>query len=201
MSIELAVFLGNPGPKYAYTRHNAAWLLADTLPGAFGTELYFQTKFKGRYAETGGRKFLLPETFMNDSGMSVQEAAAFYKIPANAIIVAHDEIELPLGTVSLKYGGGLGGHNGLRSIKACISTADFWRLRIGVGRPGDREPGKGGREGEHGDIVGWVLSSFSEAETPVLEQSLNAAAELLGKVFDNEPESLLKEYAKYKVDY
>jgi PTH1 family peptidyl-tRNA hydrolase len=146
----------------------------------------------------------MPETYMNLSGESIRGAAAFFKIPAPSILLVHDELELPPGTVSLKFSGGLGGHNGLRSMKAAFGTADFWRLRIGIGRPGDRPPGKGGPPlggAKNGgpDIAGWVLSDFKAPEKETLNHTLAAAAELLVLALAGEPESLLPEWGKKKV--
>jgi PTH1 family peptidyl-tRNA hydrolase len=156
--VQLVVFLGNPGGEYKNNRHNAGWMLAEALP--FFPALNWEKKFKALYTCIGSDQisvtdeilsavparlhFLKPQTYMNLSGESAYSAAAFYKIHHKEIIVIHDEIELPFGTVSLKFSGGLGGHNGLRSMKTCFGNADFWRLRIGIGRPDDRLPGKGG---------------------------------------------------------
>ncbi|MDR0637856.1 MAG: aminoacyl-tRNA hydrolase [Spirochaetaceae bacterium] len=163
------IFLGNPGPDYEYTRHNAGRLLAETFPGNY------RNKFKGLFAPVpltlnGGTKtpfFLIPETYMNRSGESAAALLSFYKIPPARCLVVHDEIELPLGTVALKWSGGLGGHNGLRSLKACLGTADFWRLRIGIGRP------------PHNNIADWVLSPFSPGEQAVLHDALAVSKDLL----------------------
>ncbi|MDR3146713.1 MAG: aminoacyl-tRNA hydrolase [Treponema sp.] len=199
--IELVVFLGNPGGEYAGNRHNAGRLLAAKLP--FFASLPWRRKYKGRYAawegsrpgtpETGAEPppsrihFLMPETYMNLSGESVSAAASFFRIPPERILLVHDELELPLGTASLKFSGGLGGHNGLRSVKACFGTADFWRLRIGIGRP------------NHDDISGWVLSDFSGDEAPVLEQVLETAAAALVRALAEGPETLLPEWHKKKI--
>ncbi|MDR1374287.1 MAG: aminoacyl-tRNA hydrolase [Treponema sp.] len=217
--IQLAVFLGNPGGEYVRSRHNAGWLLVETLP--FFVSLNWRGKFKGRYAaldrnrltvfaDSGGAEspgaapqdkvhFLMPETFMNLSGNSVRPAAAFFKIPPEQILVVHDELELPLGTVSLKCSGGLGGHNGLRSIKTSLGAAAFWRLRIGIGRPGDRVPGQGGPPGSGRGIVDWVLSDFSAAEEERLIPALDAAAAVLVRALAYGPESLLPEWGKKRV--
>jgi PTH1 family peptidyl-tRNA hydrolase len=136
---------------------------------------------------------------MNLSGESVGAAASFFKIPPERILVVHDELEMPLGAAGFKFGGGLGGHNGLRSMKASLGTADFWRLRIGIGRPGDREPGKGGKPERHGDIVGWVLSDFEETELPVLERVFAAASDALTSALLRGPQSLLPEWSKKRV--
>ena len=214
--IELAAFLGNPGKEYFRNRHNAGFLLAEKLP----FQLSWQKKFKGAYAamdrnrlteyvpadsplhenEISGRvHFIKPQTFMNLSGESVFQAASFFKIQNDAIIVVHDDLELPLGTISLKYAGGLGGHNGLRSMKACFGAADFWRIKIGIGRPDSRLPGEGGPPGSGEGIVDWVLSDFSPAESEILDRVLEAGAELLLKVFVCDPETLLREWTKKKI--
>jgi PTH1 family peptidyl-tRNA hydrolase len=136
---------------------------------------------------------------MNLSGNSVQAAASFFKIAPEGIIAVHDELELPLGTVSLKFSGGLGGHNGLRSMKARLGSADFWRLRIGIGRPPGRLPGEGGPPGSGGDVSGWVLSDFSAAERPLLDTVLEAAAGALVRLLAEEPENLLPEWGKKRI--
>ncbi|MDR2661949.1 MAG: aminoacyl-tRNA hydrolase [Treponema sp.] len=205
--LDLAVFLGNPGGEYERNRHNAGRLLVKKLP--FYDDLAWKKKFKSLYASLERAAFsppgnlplhlIIPETYMNLSGRAVRAAASFFKIPPPGIIAVHDELELPPGTVSLKYGGGLGGHNGLRSMKAELGTADFWRLRIGIGRPPGRLPGEGGPPGSGGDVAGWVLSDFSAAEKDALEVSLTAAAELLVRAFTEEPESLLPEWKKKTV--
>ena len=217
--IELAAFLGNPGKEYSRNRHNVGFLLAERLP--FYDGLSWQKKFRGFYAAmersrlaaylpdapgapeggTEGRlHFIKPETFMNLSGESVSQAASFFKIKSDAVLVVHDELELPLGTLSLKFSGGLGGHNGLRSMKACFGTADFWRLRIGIGRPDSRLPGEGGPPGSGEGIVDWVLSDFGAAEKEVLGGVLETGAELLLRAFCGGPEKLLPEWAKKKVE-
>ncbi len=201
--IELVAFLGNHGREYAKNRHNAAWMLAEALP--FAPTLSWQKKYKGRYAVLDSIRlpvpagliaspemparlhFLMPETFMNLSGDSVHEAASFFRIPPDRILIVHDELELPLGFASLKFSGGLGGHNGLRSMKARFGTADFWRLRIGIGRP------------DHSDISGWVLSDFSLNERILLDLTLPKVAEVLTHALLDGPEKLLPEWNKKKI--
>jgi PTH1 family peptidyl-tRNA hydrolase len=196
--LQLAVFLGNPGSKYKNNRHNAAWMLACALP--FYPLLDWHKKFRGLYAAMDGLHFLKPQTYMNLSGESAQAAASFYKIKLEEIIVIHDEIELPFGTLSLKFSGGLGGHNGLRSMKAVFGSADFWRLRIGIGRPDNRLPGKGGNPESSlaANIADWVLADFSPLETEALAPVLAAGAELLTRALAAEPQSLLPEWARKK---
>jgi PTH1 family peptidyl-tRNA hydrolase len=195
--IKLAAFLGNPGAEYLRNRHNAGRMLAQALP--FYDSLSWQKKYKGLYASRDEKHFLMPETYMNLSGESVQAAAAFFKIDVKEIIVIHDELELPLGVISLKYSGGLGGHNGLRSMKKSFNSADFWRIRIGIGRPDSRLPGEGGHEGSGEGVYDWVLSDFSKNEQETLMPALDAGANLLIKTFEDDPETLLKEWAKKKI--
>ena len=188
--ISLVVFLGNYGDKYKNTRHNVAWQFCDSL--SFADNLVWHEKFKGHYAlyefDKYGEKqqvwFLKPDTFMNLSGESIQPLAAFYKIKPEEILVVHDELELPCGTVSLKWSGGLGGHNGLRSTKEKLGTADFWRLRFGIGRP------------EHPDIAGYVLSDFTQDERIILSQIFPQTASLLENIFKKGPESQLQDWKK-----
>ena len=201
-------FLGNPGREYSRNRHNAGFLLAERL--IFYNELSWQKKFKGLYAcldrsrfsdELPGRiHFIKPQTYMNLSGRPVFEAASFFKIKTDAILVVHDELELPLGTLSLKFSGGLGGHNGLRSMKASFGNADFWRLRAGIGRPDHRLPGEGGPPGSGRGIADWVLTDFGENELEILERVLETGAELLFRALTGDPENLLPEWAKKKVE-
>jgi len=194
--LQLAVFLGNHGQKYERNRHNAGWMLAEAMP--FYHLLSWQKKYRGLYACMDGAHFLKPQTYMNLSGESALAAASFFKIKPEQIIVVHDEIELPPGTLSLKFSGGLGGHNGLRSMKACFGTADFWRLRIGVGRPDGRAPGAGGsvESSREAGIAAWVLSDFSAGESGALAPAFSAGAGLLARAFAEEPQALLPEWAK-----
>ena len=140
----LVVGLGNPGREYAGQRHNVGWMVVEELAHRHGAS--WKGKFSGKLAEVrldGHRVALLkPETYMNESGRSVAAAARFYKLEPDAILVVHDEGDFDLGRLQARVGGGLAGHNGLRSIAAHLRTQDFMRLRIGVGRPerGDRRP-------------------------------------------------------------
>src|ERR687883_1233655 len=138
----LVVGLGNPGREYARHRHNVGWMVVDELARRHGGS--WKEKFSGRIADVrvdGHRVGLLkPETFMNESGRSVGAAARFYKVEPDAILVVHDEIDLEPGRLQARRGGGLAGHNGLRSIAAHLRTKDFLRLRVGVGRPGRGDP-------------------------------------------------------------
>jgi PTH1 family peptidyl-tRNA hydrolase len=149
----LVVGLGNPGREYAGNRHNVGWMVVDELARRHGGS--WRSKFSGRLAEVriDGHKVALlkPETYMNDSGRAVQAAARFFKVEPDAILVIHDEGDFDLGRLQARSGGGLAGHNGLRSIAQQLGTPDFLRLRIGVGRPerGDPRP-----------LADYVLSDF-----------------------------------------
>jgi len=153
----LVVGLGNPGREYAKNRHNVGWMVVDELARRHGAS--WREKFAGRLAELrieGHRVALLkPETFMNDSGRSVAAARKFFKLEPDAILVVHDEVDLEVGRLQARLGGGLAGHNGLRSVAAHLKTPDFMRLRVGVGRPerGDRRP-----------VADYVLSDFEPAD-------------------------------------
>jgi PTH1 family peptidyl-tRNA hydrolase len=150
----LVVGLGNPGREHARDRHNVGWLVADELVRRHGGS--YRQKFSGQLAEmrVDDRKLavLKPETYMNDSGRSLAAAARFFKVPPEAIAVVHDDVDLEPGRLQARLGGGLAGHNGLRSIKQALGTAEFLRLRVGVGRPGrgDRRP-----------VADYVLSPFA----------------------------------------
>jgi PTH1 family peptidyl-tRNA hydrolase len=205
--LRLAVFLGNPGEACRRNRHNAGRLLVERLPRC--ENLHWTKKFRGLYAaldtgrgEGGTVHLLMPETYMNLSGRSAHDAAAFYRIDPKEMIIVHDELELETGIVSFKFGGGLSGHNGLRSLRDSFGTADFWRLRLGIGRPPGRRPGEGGlpvkgaHDGGPGDVASWVLSDFGAAEEPALLAALNAAAGALIAAFEQGPESLLPKWKK-----
>lgn len=164
----MLVGLGNPGPRYEATRHNVGFMAVDELARRYRIGLT-QQKFHGRYGSglVGDTSLVLlePDTFMNVSGKSVAAAAQFYRLDPEAIIVMHDDIDLDLGTVKVKSGGGHGGHNGLRDIVAKLGSRDFVRIRIGVGRP------------EHGDVTNWVLGPFADDEQTELQHALDSAAD------------------------
>ena len=149
----LVAGLGNPGREYERTRHNVGWLVANELARRHGGS--FRSKFSGRIAEArlGERRLALlkPETYMNESGRSVGAAARFYKAPPERTLLVHDDVDLEEGRLQARLGGGLAGHNGLRSIAQHLGTNDFLRLRIGVGRPG---------RGDQRSVADYVLSPF-----------------------------------------
>lgn len=160
--------LGNPGDKYARNRHNIGFAALETIADEYGFSS-FKSKFQGELSEgrIGGQKVALlkPQTFMNESGQSVGKAAKFYKIDPKRIVVFHDELDLDPGKVKVRLGGGLAGHNGLKSIKAHLSTPDFVRVRMGIGHPGDKNR-----------VSGYVLSDFSKVDQNWLEPVLEATA-------------------------
>ena len=153
-SLDLLVAgLGNPGPEHARDRHNVGWMVVDELARRHGGS--FKGKFRGRIADVRVQDaklaLLKPETYMNESGTSIQAAAAFYKVASECVVVVHDDVDLETGRLQARLGGGLAGHNGLRSIAARVGSQEFLRLRVGVGRPGrgDRRP-----------VADYVLSPF-----------------------------------------
>lgn len=163
-TIQLIVGLGNPGPEYAETRHNAGAWLVNLLSEQQRSCLRPESKFfglcaKGQLDEIECR-LLIPTTFMNRSGQAVKALANFYRIPPDAILVVHDELDLPVGTARFKQGGGDGGHNGLKDISAQLGTKDYWRLRLGVGHPGHRD-----------HVIDYVLNKPSRAD---YQQIMNA---------------------------
>jgi len=153
----LVAGLGNPGREHQRDRHNAGWMVVDELARRHSGS--FRTKFSGRLAETRigeSRVALLePETYMNESGRSISAAARFFKVAAQNVLVVHDDVDLDVGRLQARLGGGLAGHNGLRSIAQALGTPEFLRLRIGVGRPG---------RGDRRDIADYVLSPFPPEE-------------------------------------
>lgn len=165
--MEIIVGLGNPGGHYDQTRHNAGFWFVDAFAGAAG-KFRPETRFHGelcKWESDGWSGWLLkPTTFMNRSGQAVAALAGYYKIPPGRILVAHDELDLPPGTVRLKQGGGHGGHNGLRSLIEHLGTADFMRLRIGIGHPGDRDK-----------VVDYVLERAGKTDREAIDASLHAA--------------------------
>ena len=187
----LVAALGNPGQQYAQTRHNIAWQVIETL--SFYDQLQWQEKFKGLYSSfrltISGEKvyFLKPLTYMNLSGQSLVAMMQFFKIDISEILVVHDELELEYGTIGFKRGGGLGGHNGLRSVTSSLGTREYNRFRLGISRP------------SHKDISSYVLGPFSEDQKILLPSFIENAAELLEKCLEDGFESVEKPYRKKKV--
>ncbi|HHF3463164.1 TPA: aminoacyl-tRNA hydrolase [Haemophilus influenzae] len=175
--IKLIVGLGNPGEKYADTRHNAGEWLIERLARRFNVSLNPESKFFGKTARTlvNGKevRLLVPTTFMNLSGKAVGALASFYRVKPEEILVIHDELDLPPGTAKLKQGGGHGGHNGLKDIVAQLgNNNNFYRLRIGIGHPGHRDL-----------VAGYVLNKPSPADRNALEKVLDEATDCVEMIF------------------
>ncbi|MEV0331716.1 aminoacyl-tRNA hydrolase [Nocardia sp. NPDC050717] len=174
----LVIGLGNRGPEYERTRHNVGFLVADVLAERVGGRFAVHKKSGADLlqARLDGRQILIakPRTYMNLSGRPVAALAKFFSVPADQVIVVHDELDLPFGTIRLKQGGGEGGHNGLRSISQALTTKDYLRTRIGIGRPPGRQ-----------DPADYVLKPFAapeRKEVPVIVEQAADAVELLLKV-------------------
>ena len=183
----LVVGLGNPGLEYAQSRHNIGFLAADLLASRLGSnKSAFRSKFSSELLqlEWRGHKLQLqkPMEYMNLSGGPVQRAMTFYRIAADHVIVLHDDIDLDLGRVKVKLGGGHGGHNGLRSISGLVGP-EYLRVRGGVGRPGGKVGGKPGVGQER--VVGHVLGGFNRAEQPVVATELDVMATAVEAIIEH----------------
>ncbi|QLQ31644.1 MAG: aminoacyl-tRNA hydrolase [Candidatus Thiothrix singaporensis] len=182
--IRLIVGLGNPGGQYDKTRHNAGFWFVDELARRYSGQFAAEKRFSGEVCkvQVGGNAvwLLKPMTFMNRSGLAVRQLADFYRIPLEQILVAHDELDIPAGDVRLKQGGGHGGHNGLRDCHAHLG-ADYWRLRLGIGHPGDRNK-----------VVDYVLSRPSQDDEIVILRAIDAAAEQIGLILQGEMQKAMQ---------
>ncbi|AGA67631.1 peptidyl-tRNA hydrolase [Desulfitobacterium dichloroeliminans LMG P-21439] len=183
--MKLIVGLGNPGVQYAETRHNAGFLLLDCL--AEELNLDFRSKFQGLVSETqiGGEKIYLlkPQTFMNLSGRSIREVVQFYKIAPQDILVIYDDMDLAVGRLRLRSSGSAGGHNGIKSTIAELGSEDFWRLKVGIGRPPTGW-----------DSARYVLASFAKEEIPVLEEVLDKGMKAVTLWAKGEGDKAMNEY-------
>ncbi|MCP4042224.1 MAG: aminoacyl-tRNA hydrolase [Gammaproteobacteria bacterium] len=176
MPIQVVVGLGNPGPRYADTRHNVGYWFADCLAAEYGGTFRRASRFHGDLVQLdcGGKFWLLkPETFMNHSGQSLLALAHYYRIPPDRILVVHDDLDLPPGSVRLKRGGGHGGHNGLRDIVACLGSRDFQRLRIGIGHPGDSN-----------QVVDYVLNRASREDEEQFHAVIDASIKVFPRILE-----------------
>lgn len=184
--LALIVGLGNPGDRYAQTRHNAGFWFVDELVRRHGGSFRVEKKFHGEVAKLviDGRDCLLlkPDTFMNRSGQAVAALAGFYRLAPEAVLVAHDEIDLPPGDARLKLGGGHGGHNGLRDIIPQLGSREFWRLRLGVGHPGDKA-----------QVVDYVLGRAGRDDQIEIDTSIERALDVL-------PQLMRGDWAKAQQD-
>ncbi len=190
--IRLFVGLGNPGPEYEATRHNAGFWWIDEVARATGARLSAEAKFfglAGRMKSGAHEAWLLkPTTFMNASGRSVAALARFYKIAPEEILVIHDELDLLPGSAKIKKGGGNGGHNGLKDISAQLGTPDYWRLRLGIGHPGEKSA-----------VVNFVLHEPSRDEANLIQDNIDESARLLPMLLEGSMEAaMLKLHTKPK---
>ena len=167
-SLRLIVGLGNPGAEYAETRHNAGFWLCERLARELGASFVRESRYHGLAAKARSAGsdlwLLMPQNFMNRSGPSVRALTQFYRIEPAEMLVLHDELDLPPGQMRLKFGGGLGGHNGLKDITAHLGTQDYWRLRIGIGHPGDKN-----------EVVDYVLKAPRKEERGEIDAALDRA--------------------------
>jgi len=169
LPLRIIVGLGNPGPEHQVTRHNVGFWFVELLARRHGGEFRDYRKYSGETARVTieGQELILlkPTTYMNRSGLSVRQISDFYKIVPDDILVAHDELDLPAGSVRLKHGGGHGGHNGLRDTIAHVGE-NFWRLRLGIGHPGNKS-----------DVIDYVLTRAPRVEENVILDAVNTAAD------------------------
>ncbi len=183
----LAVFLGNPGPRYEGTRHNAGFMTADALAKDKGLRID-RARFRALTAvcELGGEKVLLmkPQTYMNLSGEAVQQAVRFYKIPPEHVLVVSDEVSLPIGKLRVRQKGSAGGHNGLKSIIACLGTEDFPRIRLGVGAPPHPDY----------DMADWVLASFKHQDAADMAAAARRAAQAVESYITDGPDRTMNKF-------
>ncbi len=179
--IELFVGLGNPGTKYNGTRHNCGFNWLAALAQKLNVQLQTARNFHGllgNYSQQGKKYWLLqPQTFMNQSGLAVASLANFYKIPAENILVAHDELDLSAGQIKLKHGGSHAGHNGLRDIHARLGSNNYWRLKIGIGHPGVRS-----------EVTNWVLKKPAPQDKDAIENAIAHSIQALDELLEGNME-------------
>jgi PTH1 family peptidyl-tRNA hydrolase len=173
----LIIGLGNPGPEYRLTRHNAGYWLLDRLAEAAATAFRLETKFHGMTCEITADerrvRLLKPTTYMNHSGQAVAATARYFDIPPTRILIAHDELDLPVGRVRLKFGGGHGGHNGLRDSMSALGSGNFWRLRIGIDHPEHKD-----------DVIRYVLGQPSKSDAAAISDALGLVSEHMQSLVD-----------------
>jgi PTH1 family peptidyl-tRNA hydrolase len=180
----LVVGLANPAPDYARTRHNAGFWFVEELArrhgGTFRAEPRFSAQLARIRVEDRELWLLKPMDYMNNSGQVASAVAGFYKLPTESLLVGHDELDLPVGALRLKQGGGAGGHNGLKDLIACCGDA-FWRLRIGIGHPGSREL-----------VTPFVLSRASQAEQALIDEAVQDGAGCIPKLLADGPQKTMQ---------
>ena len=182
-SIKLVVGLGNPGAQYAATRHNAGFWLVERYAETHRIGLRAERGFHGVVGRDGPRWLLMPDTFMNRSGLAVGALARFYKILPDEILVAYDELDLDPGVVKLKLGGGAAGHNGVRDIAAVLTTPQFWRLRIGIGHPRTL--------GMQQQVADFVLHPPRSDEQKGIDEAIERCLDVLPAMFDGNTEAAM----------
>ena len=184
-AIQLLTGLGNPGAKYEQTRHNAGFWFVDEVARQYDARFRSESRYKSEVARCviAGNDCRLqkPMDFMNRSGLPVASLAAFYQIPRNGILIVHDDLDLPPGTVKLKKGGGHGGHNGLRDLIPHLGGNDFLRLRIGIGHPGHRD-----------DVVGYVLKNASREDRAAIDHAIDEAVKVLPDIIAGNLDKAMK---------
>jgi peptidyl-tRNA hydrolase, PTH1 family len=182
-AIKLFVGLGNPGEKYIETRHNAGFWWIDSVASQNNSTLNMDAKMFGLTGKLNNNQWLLkPTTFMNASGKAVAALANYYKISPEEILVAHDELDLPAGQIKLKFGGGHGGHNGLRDIHAALGTANYWRLRIGIDHPGHKS-----------EVVNYVLKAPTKEEQKAIDEGIYESSKIVDQLIKSEFEQAMLE--------
>lgn len=190
--IKLIVGLGNPGPQYSQTRHNAGAWYVNALANTFSIPMQLETKFFGHVGrgliDNQDCRLLIPNTFMNVSGKSVGALATFYKILPDEILVAHDELDIDPGTIKLKKSGGHGGHNGLRDIiSALANSRDFYRLRIGIGHPGNKN-----------QVTNYVLGKAAPNEQRAIDESIDEALRHTGDIISGQHDKVMQSMHGFK---
>jgi PTH1 family peptidyl-tRNA hydrolase len=190
-SLRLIIGLGNPGRSYAPTRHNAGAWFIERLAGKLKVELRSEARFHslvGRTAASDGSdlRLAVPQNYMNESGFAVASLARFYRIASSEILVAHDELDLKPGSIKLKFGGGVAGHNGLKDVSAQLGTGDYWRLRIGIGHPRDAELAQQ-------EVVDYVLHPPRADERPLIDDAIARAIAIWPRLAAGDTERAMHE--------
>ncbi|MGD2137771.1 MAG: aminoacyl-tRNA hydrolase [Gammaproteobacteria bacterium] len=185
-AIQLVVGLGNPGPKYEQTRHNAGFWFVDAVARRYTAQFRAESRYRSDVArcriDGADCRLQKPVDFMNRSGRPVAALAGFFRIPRGGILVAHDDLDLPPGTVRLKQGGGHGGHNGLRDLIPQLGGPDFLRLRIGIGHPGHRD-----------DVVDYVLRPATREERSNIDEAIDEALRVLPEIVEGKLDRAMQE--------